>query len=122
MRCSAAFDRLDHRVHQLRHFARRCHDADFLGVKQPSRRIVLGGPEVGYRAGDVLERYPFVDAVIGGEYGFFRSFDDCRTIQRINTAQQMFGRIHSIDGDKRVFGRFYLATGSSGLLLGEPEE
>lgn len=41
--------------------------AEVLKTEQPSRRIVLGGPEVGYRAGDVLERYPFVDAVIGGE-------------------------------------------------------
>ena len=48
--------------------------------------------------------------------------DDCRTITRINTNKQMFGRIHSIDGDKRVFGRFFLATGSSGLLYGEMEQ
>ena len=33
----------------------------------------------------------------------------------------MFGGIHSIDGDKRVFGRFFLATGASGLLYGMEE-
>lgn len=58
---------------------------------------------------------------IGGEYGFYRTLDEGRTIQRINTPHQMYGRIHSIDGDKHIFGRFYLATGSSGLLYGEPE-
>lgn len=55
---------------------------------------------------------------IGGEYGFWRSFDECATIQRINTEGQMYGRVHSIDGDKRTFGRFFIATGSSGLLYG----
>jgi hypothetical protein len=33
----------------------------------------------------------------------------------------MFGEINSIDGDKRVFGRFYIGTGTRGLLYGEPE-
>ena len=55
---------------------------------------------------------------IGGAYGFWRSFDECATIQRINTEGQMYGRVHSIDGDKRTFGRFFIATGSSGLLYG----
>lgn len=45
-------------------------------------------------------------------------FGECATIERLNNDQQMYGRIHSIDGDKRVFGRFFLATGSSGLLYG----
>ncbi len=60
----------------------------------------------------------YFNGIIGGEYGFYRSLDQCATIQRINTASQMYGRIHSIDGDKRVFGRFFIATGSSGLLYG----
>jgi hypothetical protein len=55
---------------------------------------------------------------IGGEYGFWRSFDECATVERINTEKQMYGRVHSIDGDKRTFGRFFIATGSSGLLYG----
>ena len=29
--------------------------------------IALGGPEVSYRQRDILERYPFVDFVLGGE-------------------------------------------------------
>ncbi len=32
--------------------------------------VVLGGPEVAYRPADVLERYPFVDYVLGGEGEF----------------------------------------------------
>lgn len=58
----------------------------------------------------------------GSEYGFYRTLDECQTIERLNTDQQMYGTIHSIDGDKRVFGRFFLATGSSGLLYGIQEE
>ncbi len=41
--------------------------AQVLKEEQPSRRIVLGGPEVGYRAAEVLEQYPFVDSIISGE-------------------------------------------------------
>ena len=61
----------------------------------------------------------YFNGVLDGEYGFYRSFDECETCQRINTHRQMYGRVHSIDGDKRRFGRFYIATGSSGLLYGD---
>lgn len=64
----------------------------------------------------------YFNGVIDGEYGFFRTLDECKTITRINTDKQMYGHVHSIDGDKRVFGRFFLGTGSSGLLYGEMED
>ncbi len=60
----------------------------------------------------------YFNGYVNGEYGFYRSFDECATCQKLNTQQQMFGQIHSIDGDKRVFGRFFIATGSTGLLYG----
>lgn len=50
----------------------------------------------------------------------YRTFDEGETFERLNTNRQMFGEINSIDGDCRVFGRFYLATGSIGILYGEP--
>ena len=61
----------------------------------------------------------YVSAHIEGNYGFFRSFNDGKTWERINTDKQMFGDIISIDGDKRVFGRFYLGTGTRGLVYGD---
>jgi hypothetical protein len=33
----------------------------------------------------------------------------------------MYGEIISISGDPRRFGRVYIATGSRGVLWGEPE-
>lgn len=57
---------------------------------------------------------------IDGEYGFYRSFDEMESVERINTPEQMYGEINSIDGDCRTFGRFFIATGSRGLLYGEP--
>lgn len=57
---------------------------------------------------------------IDGVYGFYRSFDEMNTVERINTEAQMFGEINSIDGDCRTFGRFFIATGSRGLLYGMP--
>lgn len=41
--------------------------AEQIKTQNPDVRIVLGGPEVSYRAQDVLKRYPFVDFVLSGE-------------------------------------------------------
>lgn len=57
-----------------------------------------------------------------GEYGFYRSFDELQSVERINTDAQMFGEINSIDGDCRTFGRFFIATGSRGVLYGIPSQ
>ena len=62
----------------------------------------------------------YISGIIQGEYGFYRSFNDGTTWERINNDKQMFGQINSIDGDKRVFGRFYLGSGTRGLICGEP--
>lgn len=61
----------------------------------------------------------YLCGIIDGEYGFYRTFDEGRTYERINTENQMYGIINSIDADKRKFGRFFLATGSRGVLYGE---
>lgn len=57
-----------------------------------------------------------------GIYGFYRSALDGTEVVRLNTAQQMFGNIMSMDGDREVYGRYYLATGTVGALYGEPEQ
>lgn len=41
--------------------------AERLKAQNPNVKIVLGGPEVSYRAKEVLERYPFIDFVLSGE-------------------------------------------------------
>lgn len=63
----------------------------------------------------------YLCGIIGGEYGFYRTLDEGKTYERLNTERQMYGEINSIDGDKRVFGRFFLATGSRGVMYGEPQ-
>ncbi|MDE6387887.1 MAG: endoglucanase [Lachnospiraceae bacterium] len=62
----------------------------------------------------------YTAAVIDGVYGFYRSEDDGKSFVRLNTDRQMYGEINSVEGDSRVYGRFYLATGSRGVLYGEP--
>lgn len=64
----------------------------------------------------------YIAGTIAGDYGFYRSLDDAKSWERINTKQQMFGNIMSIDGDSRTFGRFYLATSTRGLIYGEQVE
>lgn len=64
----------------------------------------------------------YFNGIIDGQYGFYRTLDEGRTFERLNTDRQMFGEINSIDGDCRTFGRFYLATGSNGLKYGEQED
>lgn len=63
----------------------------------------------------------YINGTLEGTYGFYRSLDGGLTFQRINTDHQMFGDIRSICGDPRTFGRFYIATGTRGVLYGEPE-
>lgn len=82
-------------------------------------RVGLG---IGCPAGDYEKnsKAVYCNAKIAGVYGFYRTLDDGAVFERINTDRQMYGEINSIDGDSRVFGRFYLATGSRGLIYGEP--
>lgn len=84
-------------------------------------RVGLG---LGFPDGDYYKdkKALYCSARLGGAYGFYRTLDEGKRFDRINTEKQMYGEINSIDGDCRVFGRFYLATGSSGLLYGEPEQ
>ncbi len=90
------------------------------------QRISREGDTV-YRVGlgkEVKEGAPqalYINGTLEGTYGFYRSLDGGTTFQRINTDQQMFGDIRSICGDPRTFGRFYIATGTRGVLYGEPE-
>ena len=84
-------------------------------------RLGLG---LGQPGGDYVSepKAIYLCGCIDGEYGFYRTLDEGRTYERLNTDKQMFGEINSMDGDKRVFGRFFLATGSRGVLYGEPRE
>ena len=75
----------------------------------------LGSPDGDYYKDN---KAIYCNAVMDGEYGFYRTLDEGETFERINTDRQMFGDINSIDGDCRVFGRFYLATGSNGVKYG----
>lgn len=81
-------------------------------------RLGLG---LGEKNGDYVncKKAIYLCGVIDGQYGFYRTLDEGKTYARLNTENQMYGEINSIDGDKRVFGRFYLATGSRGVLYGE---
>lgn len=62
----------------------------------------------------------YICGIIEGIYGFFRSFDDGKTWEKLNDETQQFGNINSIDGDCRTFGRYFIATGSFGVKYGEP--
>lgn len=91
-------------------------------ITAPGENAYCVGLGLGRPGGDYLSepKALYVTGRIGGEYGFFRSLDQGATWQRINTSRQMYGQIQAIDGDCREFGRFYLATGSNGLLTGAP--
>ena len=61
----------------------------------------------------------FTSGVINGQYGFWRSCDYGKTFDLISNDNQHFGTVISISGDPREFGRFYIATGSRGLIHGK---
>ena len=91
---------------------------------------LAGSKDAAYRVGlgllsensDYLgcDKALYICGTLEGVYGFFRSFDDGRSWEKINNEEQQFGDINSIDGDSRCFGRFFIATGSFGLKYGEP--
>lgn len=84
-------------------------------------RLGLG---VGRPGGDYYRESKalYVSAIIDGEYGFFRSVDDGDTFVRLNESNQMYGEVNSMEGDSQEYGRFYIATGSRGVLYGEPTD
>lgn len=61
----------------------------------------------------------YVSAIIDEVYGFYRSFDEGKTFEKLNDKAHMFGEINSLEADKRTFGRFFIATGSRGVVYGE---
>ncbi len=93
-------------------------------LTNPADAAYCVGLGLGRPGGDYFteQKAIYIVGTIEGQYGFYRSLDDGSSWQRINTNTQMFGRMHSIDGDCRTFGRFYLATGGRGLVYGEMEE
>lgn len=64
----------------------------------------------------------YAAAKIDGSYGFYRSTDEGGSFTKLNTVQQMYGEVNSLEGDSQVYGRFYIATGSRGVLYGEPKQ
>lgn len=93
----------------------------FSRITQPGDTVCRMGLGLLREGGDYFreDKAFYICGTLDGEYGFFRSLDQGGTWQRLNDDTQMFGDIHSIDGDCRTFGRFYLATGSLGAIYGE---
>lgn len=88
-------------------------------LSAPNDRILRVG--LGIKGGEYLgaDKMLYVNGWIDGVYGFYRSDNDGADWTRINNDKQMFGQINAIEGDSRQEGRFYLATGSRGLVCGE---
>lgn len=63
----------------------------------------------------------YTSGTIGGVYGFYRSDNGGYDWTRINDEDHQYGDIRSIDGDKHVLGRFYIATGTRGLICGQEQ-
>lgn len=80
------------------------------------------GPSGKFTSAEIYAEAPkalYIAANLSGIYGFYRSYDFGTSWECVNTGDQCFGQIRSIDGDKKVPGRFYIATGTRGLLVGE---
>lgn len=105
------------------HYDKEKDDMDVIKLSVPGDIFYRVGLGVIRPDGDYFkeDKAIYAAAVIGGEYGFYRSADDGQSYVRLNGADQMYGEINSIEGDSRVYGRFYLGTGSRGVLYGEPE-
>ena len=61
----------------------------------------------------------FISGAVGGEYGFYRSFDEGKSWEKCGDSKHLFGRINAMCGDMRDFGRFYLATDGRGVIYAD---
>ena len=59
---------------------------------------------------------------IAGVEGVFRSDDAGISWIRINDDEHQYGRISSVTGDPRVYGRVYFGTSGRGIVYGDPED
>ncbi|MCQ2521726.1 MAG: endoglucanase [Lachnospiraceae bacterium] len=89
-------------------------------LTKPGTKVYRMGLGILRENGDYLkeDKAIYFSGIVDGAYGFYRSLDDCKTFERLNTSQQMYGEINSMDGDKKEFGTFYIATGSNGAKYG----
>lgn len=78
-------------------------------------RMTPAGEPV-FRVGVGKDGALLVNACFSGEYGFYLSRDGGKTFWRAGNDGNLFGDIRSIAGDPRRANRFYIATGSRGVL------
>ena len=68
------------------------------------------------------EKMIYICGIIDGVHGFYRSADEGKSWSKLNDAKQRFGDINCIEGDSRTFGRFYIGSGSFGVIVGEEQK
>lgn len=61
----------------------------------------------------------YIHGKVNGTLGFYRSDDLGETWMKINDDAHQFGWINDIEGDPKVFGRLYIATGGRGIVYAE---
>lgn len=103
-------------LYKLVYDGRECRTVRLSGEGDRILRIGLGIKGREYLGADKML---YVNGWIDRVYGFYCSENDGAEWMRINSNKQMFGEINAIEGDSREEGRFYLATGSRGLICGE---
>jgi hypothetical protein len=62
----------------------------------------------------------YLQGVVGGALGLYRSDDACLSWTRINDTNHQFGWIHQVSGDPRIYGRCYVSAEGRGSFYGEP--
>lgn len=103
-------------LYKLLYDGNECKTVKLSGENDRILRVGLGIKGGGYLGADKML---YICGWINGVYGFYRSENDGGEWIRINNDNQMYGEINAIEGDSREEGKFYLATGSRGLICGE---
>jgi hypothetical protein len=60
----------------------------------------------------------YLDGVVSGATGIFRSVDGGASWVQINDSAHVWGMLDAVCGDMRTFGTVYLATGGRGIIWG----
>ncbi len=93
-----------------------------------ARRLTNEGDTV-YRCGlgiktetySGAEKMIYISGIIDGKYGFYRSEDEGYSWDKLNDEKHLFGEVNSMEGDCRKRGRFFIGSGSMGVIVGEED-
>jgi hypothetical protein len=91
------------------------------GMSFTKLSTVTAAYKVGFGKAAYTGGYPeiFLNGIVNGTYGFFRSDDQGASWVLINDSAHQYNSIADLTGDPKVYGRVYIGAGGRGIIYGD---